>query len=157
MKTDKHGYEKQLEAAIDRELKAMPPLVAPATLISRVLTGIENTASLPWYRQSWPMWPVALRAVSFLILLGAFGALCFVGWEASQTPSVLAAMHTVADWFSGLSTIWNTLNTLGGALVAVAQHLGNGFIIGCLAAAALGYGLCLSLGTFYVRLAFGRR
>jgi len=150
-------YEKQLEAEINRELKGLPPLVAPATLISRVLTAIENRVSLPWYRQPWPAWPMALRAVSLLVLLGAFGALCFGGWKVSQAQSVLAAMHTFTGWFSGASSLWNALNALGGSAIVVAKHLGTGFIIGCLVAVALGYGLFVGLGTFYVRLAFARR
>ena len=150
-------YEKQLESEVDRQLKALPPLVAPATLVARVLAVIENRAVLPWYRQSWPVWPLALRAVSLLILLGGFGALCFAGWEVSQAPSVLAAGHRIAGWFSGMNTVWNAMNALGGAVVVVAKHLGTGFIIGCLAAVALGYALCLGLGTVYVRLAFARR
>ena len=150
-------YEKQLEAEINRQLKGLPPLVAPATLIARVLTAIENRVALPWYRQSWPMWPMALRAVSLLILLSVFGALCFAGWKVSQAQSVLTAMHTMAGWFSGVSVVWNTLNALGGAVIVVAKHLGTGFIIACFVAAALGYGLFVGLGTFYVRLAFARR
>jgi hypothetical protein len=150
-------YEKRLEVEIDRQLKALPPLVAPATLAARVLAVIENRVALPWHRESWPAWPLALRAVSLLVLLGVFGALCFAGWEVSQAPSVLAAGHRIAGWFSGLNTIWNATSALGGAVVVVAKHLGTGFIIGCLAAVALGYALCLGLGTFYVRLAFARR
>ncbi len=149
-------YEKHLEAEINRQLKTLPPLVAPATLVSRVLSAIESRVSLPWYRQSWPVWPVPLRAVSLLLLLGVFGALCFAGWRVSQAQSVLAGMHTVANWFSGANTLWSALNALGGAAIVVAKHLGTGFIIACFVAVALGYGLCVALGTFYVRLAFAR-
>jgi hypothetical protein len=150
-------YEKRLEREIDRRLKGLPPLVAPATLVARVLAVIENRMALPWYRQAWPAWPLGLRAVSLLILLGGFGALCFAGWEVSQVPSVLAAGHRIAAWFSGLNTVWNAVNALGGAAMVVAKYLGTGFIVGCLAAVGVGYALCLGLGTFYVRLALARR
>ena len=150
-------YEKQLEEAISRELKALPPLIAPATLISRVLGAIENRVALPWYRQSWPVWPLALRAASLLILLSMFGLLCFAGWKVSQAQSALAAMHAVAGWFSSASTLWNAMNALGAAAIVVANHLGTGFIIGCLVAAVIGYGLCVGLGTVYMRLALARR
>jgi hypothetical protein len=45
---------------------------------------------------------------------------------------------------------------LGAGLTEV-QSLGTGFIAGCLAAAALGYAMCVGLGTVCVRLAFARR
>ena len=55
-------YEKRLEAAIDRELKALQDLPAPRTLAPRIMAAIAARAPVPWYRQSWQMWPVPLRA-----------------------------------------------------------------------------------------------
>ena len=64
-------YEKQLEAAIKRELKGLPDLPAPRTLMTRVLTAIENQSRLPWYRHPWQTWPVIGRAVAIVGLLTA--------------------------------------------------------------------------------------
>ena len=57
-------YEKRLEAEIERELKGLPELTAPGTLVSRVMAAIEQRADRPWYRQPWQAWPVALRAAA---------------------------------------------------------------------------------------------
>ncbi len=150
-------YEKQLEAEVNRNLRGLPVLHAPRTLIPRVLTAIRNPVSLPWYRQSWPMWPAAMRVASLIILIGLFGALCFAGWKAPQGAEFVAAMHRVGDWCSSAGAVWSALNSLAGALVLVAKHLGTGFLIACFVALGLGYGVSVGMVTVYVRLAFARR
>jgi hypothetical protein len=149
-------YEKQLEAEIDRALKGLPEMAAPLSLASRVMTVLARRTQSPWYLQSWQLWPVSLRAGSLVFLLSLFAVLCFAGWKLPQTGGFSVAMHTAADWFSGLSAAWHTLGALLGALVLAAKQLGSGFLIGCLLSLALGYALCVGLGTVYVRLALAR-
>ncbi len=153
----KPEYEKHLEAEINRALKGLPELPAPRTLAPRVMRAIEQRAQVPWYRQSWQMWPLALRAASLVLLLAVFGGICFAGWELRQTGIVVAAMHQVGGWLSGLSAIWNLVNVLLGAVVLVVKKLGVGFMVACVAAVALAYAMCFGLGTVYVRLALARR
>jgi hypothetical protein len=59
--------------------------------------------------------------------------------------------------FSGVAVIGNVLGVLISALRLVIQKLGTGFIIGCLAAAALAYSIFIGLGTVYLRLALSQR
>ena len=151
------NYEKQLEAEIDRALKGLPELAAPRTLAPRVMRAIEQRAQAPWYRQSWQMWPAAVRAAALVLLLALFGAICFAGWELRQTGIVVAATRQVGGWLSGVSTVWNTVSALLGAVVLVVKKLGIAFTVGCLAALALAYAMCFGLGTVYVRLALARR
>jgi hypothetical protein len=150
-------YEKRLEAAIDRLLKELPEMSAPHNLASRVLASIESRASVPWYRQSWQIWPVGLRVASFVILAGLFAAVCFASWKIVQAESFLAATQRVGGWFSSLSAIWNAINVLAGALVLAVKQLGTGFIIACVIAMAFGYAMCIGAGTVYFRLGFARR
>jgi len=150
-------YEKQLEAAIMRELKGLPDLPAPRTLMTRVLTAIENQSRLPWYRQSWQTWPVIGRAVGIIVLVAVFGGLCFAGWKLPQADRFVAASHMLGGWLAVVNVAWNAVSTVLGAVVLVVKHLGTGFIIACLVAAAFGYAMCVGLGTVYVRLAFARR
>jgi hypothetical protein len=150
-------YEKQLEAEIGRELKALPELTAPDALVNRVLRTLEQRARLPWYRRSWQTWPVAWQAASFAMLLALFGGLCLGGWELSQTGTATFALHRAGEWFSGLNVITNTLNALAGAAVLIVKKLGTGFIAAALVFAGLGYALCVGLGTVYFRLAFAKR
>jgi hypothetical protein len=150
-------YDKQLDATISRELKALPELAAPGVLANRVMAALGQRARLPWYRRSWQMWPVNLQAVSLVVLLALFGGLCLAGWELSQAEATVFALHRVGEWFSGLSMIENTFNVLASAAVLVVKKLGTGFIVTCLVAAGIGYAMCVGLGTVYFRLAFAKR
>ncbi len=149
--------DKQLEAAIRRELKALPELTAPASLTSRVMAAIELRQNAAWYRRSWTTWPVALQVAVFATLLVLFGGLCLGGWELYHGQTVAQAAHRVGQWFSGFNTIGSLLNTLAGSVALVVKKLGTTFMIACLAAAGLSYAIFLSLGTVYFRLAFGKR
>jgi hypothetical protein len=150
-------YDNQLEAAINRELKALPELAAPGALAGRVMAAIEQRARVPWYQRSWQTWPVALQASSLVVLLALFGGLCFGGWQLSQTGTATLALHRVGGWFSGLNVIGNTFNVLVNAAVLVAKKLGTGVIVACLIAVGTGYAMCIGAGTVYFRLAFAKR
>ena len=150
-------YDKQLEAAISRELKALPELSAPTALASRMMAAIEQRARVPWYRRSWQTWPAALQAASRVVLLALFGGLCLGGWQLSQTGTATLALHRAGEWFSGLGVIGNIFNALANAAVLVVKKLGTGFIVACLVVMGTGYAMCIGAGTVYYRLAFSKR
>jgi len=150
-------YDKQLESAISRELKALPEMAAPGGLANRVMAAIGQRARVPWYHRSWQTWPVILQAASLVVLLALFGGLCLAGWELSQAEVTTFALHRVGEWFSGFNVIGNIFNALAGAAVLVAKKLGTGFIVACLAAVGIGYAACIGLGTVCFRLAFAKR
>jgi hypothetical protein len=150
-------YDKELEAGIDRELKRLPELAAPATLIPRVMAAIEHQAAVPWYRQPWLDWPLPARAASFAFLLAVFGGVGFGLWAFLQTAVFAAATGKVGELVSSIGLVQNALNAIGGALVLAVKQLGTGFMIGICAAVASGYVLCVGLSTLCVRLAFARR
>jgi hypothetical protein len=66
-------------------------------------------------------------------------------------------MHKLGQWLLGVSALGNTLDVLLGAVVLAVKQLGTGFIVAALAAVAVGYAICLGLGTVCVRIAFPRR
>jgi hypothetical protein len=146
-------YDTRLEAEISRELKDLPPLRAPDSLVPRVLAALERRSVAPSYRRSWQMWPASLQWASLLVLLILFGGLCFAGWKLSQMEAVTVSMQRVGNWFSGFSAIGGTLSVLWSSAVLILKHLGAGFMIACLTALGLGYAVCLGLGTIYVRIA----
>ena len=150
-------YEKRLESEIDKELRALPELIAPHSLFLRVMAAIERRLNLPWYRQAWQGWPLPLRAVSFVILLGLFGGLCFATWKFSHTEAFAAAMQRPMIWLSGLGAILHAVSVVLGSLVLAVKQLNTAVIIGGLVAAGLGYAMCVGLGTVYLRLALSRR
>jgi hypothetical protein len=153
----KPEYDEELEAVIDRELKDLPELPAPDALASRVMLAIEHRAKVAWYRQPWQMWPAALRLGSLVLLLALFGGLCLAGWRLAQGEAFIGATHEFGRWLSGVSALGNTLSVLLGAVVLAAKQLGTGLIIAALAAVAIGYLICLGLGTVCVRIAFAQR
>ncbi len=150
-------YEEKLAAEIDRELKSLPELQAPSTLIPRVSAAIARRQRLPWYRQSWSAWPAPMRAAALVILAAFFASLCLGAWRLPDTESYSAATGHAAGWFSGLATLWYALNALIATLAQAVQLLGRGILLGCLAAVALAWAMCLGLGTVCLRLALARR
>jgi hypothetical protein len=147
----------QLEAAVDRELKALPDLRAPHLLLPRVMAVIEQHADLPWYRRAWQMWSLPLQAVSLLVLLAAFAGLCFGTWQLLQVQAVVSAASAASGWFQMISTASSTLGVLTKALALALQSLGPRMLFGIIAALLLGYAACVGFGILYVRLALARR
>ena len=47
-------HEKALERLMDRELKKLPDLPAPGSLVHRVMLAVHQRESLPWYKRAWP-------------------------------------------------------------------------------------------------------
>ena len=150
-------YEKELAAWVDRELKALPTLRAPETLVSRVMATLEQRAALPWYRRSWQTWPVALQAAFMVVLLAGFGGVCVASWQCVHTPAFASVSREVVGLFSFLGTAWKTVNVLLSAVALAFKSLGSAVVIGSIVALLFGYAMCVAFGTVYVRLAFARR
>ena len=150
-------YEQRLEAEIDRAMKSLPEVQAPSTLVPRVSAAIAQRRSSPWHRQPWHAWPVPMRAAALVVLAAFFVSLCLGVWRLPETQSYLAATRPAADWFSGLTTLWNALNALLGALAQAVLQLHRGILLGCLTAVALAWAMCLGLGTVCLRLVLARR
>jgi len=149
-------YNQRLETEIDRELKKLPELTAPATLTARVMAQIEKRSVLPWYRQAWPAWPKPARVLALGAMLALFGGICFASWRLYHGPEAGLAVQTMAGWFSGLAVIWNALGVVAGAAILTLKKLGNVFLIVCLAIVAFNYFACVGLGTVAVRFALAR-
>jgi len=150
-------YEKRLEAEIDRELKGLPELAAPHTLISRITRSIEQRQSQAWYRQGWMRWPVPLQAVSLLLLTALFGVVCFGSWKISQAESLGLAMEHHFGWLSILGSVSHLIIVLVKSAALTIQNLHFGVLLACAFALAMGYALCVGLGTVYFRVAMARR
>src|SRR5689334_1458839 len=118
-------YEKKLEVAIDRELKSLPDVVAPATLVSRVMAAIELRKALPWFRRAWDTWPGSLQGLFVVLMAALVGGTCFGVWEGTHTATFGLAVHTVGGWFSELSALCTALNALAGAVVAMIKQVNS--------------------------------
>jgi hypothetical protein len=149
--------EHRLEREIDQELQSLPELQAPETLLLRVRAALEQRVRVPWYRQSWQSWPAPLRVTAMIWLVLFFGALCGGAWWAPQTTLFAGLRAQFSSWSAYGSALWGALNTLLAALGLVFKQMGTGWMLGCVAAVALAWALCLGLGTACARLAFARR
>jgi hypothetical protein len=67
-----------LERVFDRVVRELPLRRAPASLESRLFRELERRAALPWWRRSFPHWPLAARAV-FLLICAASAGLAITG------------------------------------------------------------------------------
>ena len=150
-------YQNKLEAATDRQLKALPALPAPRSLRAQVMAAIERRAQAAWYRRSWSMWPLIARIGSLSAMLLLFGGLCFEMWRLGQYQAIATGTHKVSLWLSGAGAVLNVIGSLLSAVVVLLKHLGNGVLLGCFAGLALAWAMCMGLGTLCVRLAFARR
>ena len=151
------NYENELEARIDRELKSLPPLAAPATLAPRVLARINSPAAEPWYRRAWQTWPMPLRAASFAVLLAFFGALCLGGLQISRAPEVAEAAQKASGAMAAVHLICKTASVLGDAAMQVIHQLNPYILFALIAMMGLGYALMLGIGAAGYRIAFARR
>lgn len=149
--------EHELEALIDRELKALPPLNAPPALAARILNTLAERAAAPWYRQAWTSWPLALRVASFVLLAGAFTGLCLFATGLSQSEAFELVRHKLAGAFSLVELAGRTLNVLRDAVAAVISHVGTGFVLALAAVVFAAYAVCVALGSACLRFAFIRR
>src|ERR1043166_1660435 len=152
-----HEYEKTLESRIDRELKSLPDIPAPSTLVFRVLAAIARPVAIVWYRLPWVMWPIALRAASLALLLGLFGGLCFAAWEVRQSTASSAAVQSVASQASVAKALFYAIGVVFETGALAVKQLGTGFFIAAFTIIGLGYFVCIGAGTLYVRLALARR
>jgi hypothetical protein len=151
------NHDTQLERAIHRELKDLPELTAPESLMRRVTTVLEQRSTIPWYHRSWQSWPAAVQTAALVLLVIVFVGICLMGWQLSQTDACRIALRRAGEMLSGFNLIGNTVEVLIGALVLIVKKLGVVFMAACLLAAALGYAVCVGLGTVYLRLAFVKR
>jgi len=150
-------YEKKLEIAIDRELKALPEIAAPVTLVSRVMAAIELRKALPWFRRAWHTWPGSLQGLFIVTMVALFGGICFGVWDVSNSATFALAVHNFFFNDTATTEIYTAFNAVAGAIVAMIKQVNSRILMAFLCAAGLGYALFLALGTVYFRLAFAKR
>jgi len=145
------------ESQIDRDLKALPQLRAPASIRLNVMAAVRAQASLPWYRRGWQAWPLGVQYAAIAALMLALVAV-YWGLGRVEQPPELARLAGQGSEAVGLAkSFLGVLATLGNAVLLTLGKLGTPAIISLIMAGVLGYAMCLALGTVYYRLAMTRR
>lgn len=109
----------KLERLIHRTLRELPPRRAPGSLEGRVLAELERRAALPWWRQNFAHWPLAVRAgfvvvsagLAKVVLMAAVWAMA--GFDAAQFPNAFAPQLA---WLQAALDLAGTAANAGGAI-----------------------------------------
>lgn len=126
--------ERELEALVGQELRQLPDLPAPGSLVHRVMLAVHQREALPWYRRAWPTWPPILQAVSILLMAVFAGGLMALtiyptwipGWDVAG-DSVSGWQQTSTHWLAQggalLKAFFVTLKALGREVLVFASIL----------------------------------
>jgi hypothetical protein len=141
----------QLESEIDRQLKGLPDLAAPHSLVPRTMQLIARPAAA-WHSRSWATWPASIRA-AYVVVASALLAATVPGLRAFEQYLLVPVFARLAHWGAGLKWLWNAASALASAGTAVVNHASKGIIFSCVLAMVLAYAACIGFGTVFVKLA----
>jgi hypothetical protein len=154
MKTEQ---DRAWERWLDRELKQLPDLPAPAALVHRVMLAVHQRRSLPWYRRPWPAWPPSCQIFALLLFAGLAGFAITAVINPAWLPGWKGLTPHLEPWGEtgrGLLAIGTTLLEAAVLLFqSVARHL---FLVGLVLVLA-GYLCAVAILSACYQLAFQRR
>jgi len=149
--------EKQLEQLIHGELRKLPELRAPETLLHRVMLAVHAKERQPWWQRAWLTWPRPAQLVSFALSAATVVALVYFGAEAWRATGIGNPLDKIWQWVSSLAPLWEWFVALANALILVIQKGGQPYLLIGLTIAGTMYLLCVATGTACYRLALNRR
>ena len=147
--------DQDLETFIHQELRRLPLVEAPGSLIANVQATVQRQQSLPWWQRSWFSWPRPWRLASVGAFLILAVVLCLVPWwmESWMPPAEAAA----GPWLTQLGNLWSFLVSVGSAAALLARWLADSPWLWLAAAVTtLAYISCIAAGTLFVRVAGAR-
>ena len=151
------NHEQELEARLDRELKSLPDVAAPADLIGNVLAAIQRRQAQPWYRRSWQSWPPAMKLAGFATLAAVFMLVCLGAWKLNQLAAIASSTPEFKSWAGTANLFYRTFATVMNAVALLFKSLGTTVIASLVALVVIGYVTCAGICTAAVRYAFARR
>jgi len=149
--------QEQLEQLIRRELRKLPELRAPETLLHRVMLSVHAKERQPWWQRPWLTWPRPAQWVSSALFASTVAALIYYGAQAWQLAGIGNPLDKVWLWIVSLAPLWNWLVAFVNAVALVVQKGGQLYLFLGLGVAATMYLFCVATGTVCYRLAFTRR
>jgi hypothetical protein len=133
-----------LETLVDRELRQLPALRAPQTLLPRVLAAVQQWSQRPWYARAWFTWPVAAQIASAaaLVLIVVGSALLITGAQIAVDETSARLLSRVSPFAQSAEATVNAARVLWRALVEPLLIYAFGLVVlMCLACAAFGTAL----------------
>ena len=133
-----------LETLVDRELRQLPALRAPQTLLPRVLAAVQQWSQRPWYARAWFTWPVAAQIASAaaLVLIVVGSALLITGAQIAVDETSARLLSRVSPFAQRAEATVNAARVLWRALVEPLLVYAFGLVVlMCLACAAFGTAL----------------
>jgi hypothetical protein len=110
----KHSPE-DLEKFIHQTLRALPARRAPHSLESRVRAAIDARAALPWWKQGYAHWPVAVR-LTFFVLSAAVAAilvaLIFALTHSAATAQAVSEASARLAWLELARTVADSAGSI---------------------------------------------
>ncbi|HWQ91768.1 MAG TPA: hypothetical protein VN673_08855 [Clostridia bacterium] len=142
----------KLERWVDRQLTALPDLLAPGGLAAKVMQRLAHAEELP-ARSAWYTWARPVQAAAFIALSLFFAALCWGGWWLVQTESFALVASAIVNFGSAIVVTYTALATVVETFWSGMKELGWGLILALIVAGSFVYAMCLGLGAFYLRMA----
>jgi len=149
--------ERQLEQLVHRELRSLPELAAPETLVHRVMLAVHVKERQPWWQLPWVTWPRSAQLGSFALFAATVASLVYFGASAWQAAGIGNPLVKVWEWVGSLSPLWDSLQSLVNEAGLVAKKAGPQYLFVGLGVAGSMYLLCVATGTACYRLALNRR
>jgi hypothetical protein len=152
----KEWDDKALERRMDLELKRLPDLPAPGTLLHRVMLAVHARERRPWYGRAWPTWPRPLQVVSIAVfgLLALTGVI--LGSNPGWLPGVTGLEWGLPEWTEGLSAVLRRVGTVFSAFGVVWRALGGPLLWLGLGLVLVAYASSVGLLSVCYRLAVRR-
>jgi hypothetical protein len=149
--------DEQLEQLMQRELRKLPELRAPETLVHRVMLAVHAKERQPWWQCPWLTWPRPAQWISSAFFAATVTALIYLGAQAWQLAGIGNPLDKIWIGILSLAPLWNWLLTLLNAVVLVIQKGGQLYLLIGLGVGATMYLFCVATGTACYRLALNRR
>src|SRR5262245_56851185 len=136
-----------LERVTDRALRALPPPLAPRTLLPRVLAAVAAEVSRPWYARAWLSWPLhwklvsAVAAAVVVVAATAAGPAVTAGMLEFATRTSLAVSAQFAGAVSGVQAMWEASRIIWNVVAPAARVVALLLLV--MSAACVAFGTAL--------------
>lgn len=145
--------EQNLERFVSAALRDLPARRAPRVLEQRVLAELARRAALPWWRQSFTHWPVAMRGV-FLVASAALATALVWALAGLDTTRVIDAFAADFAWIATARGVAESIVNFGAMIV---RGLSPVWLYGGAIAFIALYAALFGLGTAAYRTLYANR